>query len=54
LIGRKVDFTTRWQVRGGHVPILVQWGVNRHTVDKSRGLSVIIHFFYKNKIKKII
>jgi len=23
---------------------LVHWGVNRHTVDKSGGLSVIIHF----------
>jgi len=22
---------------------LVHWGVNRHTVDKSGGLSVIIH-----------
>jgi hypothetical protein len=41
-IGRKVDFATRWQVRGGHVPILVHWGVNRHTVDKLGGLSVII------------
>jgi hypothetical protein len=41
-IGRKVDFATRWQVRGGHVPILVHWRVNRHTVDKSGGLSVII------------
>jgi len=41
-IGQKVDFATRWQVRGGHVPILVHWGVNRHTVDKSGGLSVII------------
>jgi hypothetical protein len=30
---------------GGHVPILVHWGVNRHTVDKSGGLSVIIFFF---------
>jgi len=25
---------------------LVHWGVNRHTVDKSRGLSVIIPLFY--------
>jgi len=24
---------------------LVHWGVNRHTVDKSGGLSVIIHCF---------
>jgi len=24
---------------------LVHWGVNHHTVDKSGGLSVIIHFF---------
>jgi hypothetical protein len=31
---------------GGHVPILVHWGVNRHTVDKSGGLSIIIHLFY--------
>jgi hypothetical protein len=46
LIGRKDDFATRWQVRGGHVPILVHWGVNRHTVDKSRGLSVIIPFYF--------
>jgi hypothetical protein len=22
---------------GGHVPIFVHWGVNRHTVDKSGG-----------------
>jgi hypothetical protein len=25
---------------------LVHWGVNRHTVDKSGGLSVIIPIFY--------
>jgi hypothetical protein len=30
---------------------LVHWGVNRHTVDKSRGLSVIIP---KKKKKKVI
>jgi hypothetical protein len=48
VIGRKVDFVTRWQVRGGHVPILVHWGVNRHTVDKSGGLNVIIPFNIQN------
>jgi hypothetical protein len=26
--------------------MLVHWGVNRHTVDKSGGLSVIIPIFY--------
>jgi len=31
---------------GGHVPKLVHWGVNRHTVDKSGGLSVIIPLIY--------
>jgi len=47
--GQKVNFVARWQVRGGYVPILVHWGVNRHTVDKSGGLSVIItSFFFPN------
>jgi hypothetical protein len=27
---------------GGHVPILVHWGGNRHIMDKSGGLSIII------------
>jgi hypothetical protein len=45
-IGRKVDFATHWPVREGYVPILVHWEVNRHTVDKSGGLSVIIPINY--------
>jgi hypothetical protein len=31
---------------GGHVPILVHWRVNRHTMDKSGGLSVIIPYLF--------
>jgi len=33
--GRKVNFATRWQVREGHLTILVHWGVNRHPMDKT-------------------
>jgi hypothetical protein len=39
---------------GGHVPILVHWGVNCHTVDKSGGLSVIIPIFLRNLIEVIL
>jgi hypothetical protein len=33
--GRKVKLARRWQVREGHLTILVHWGVNRHPVDKT-------------------
>jgi hypothetical protein len=38
----------------GHVPILIHYGVNRHTVDKSGGLSVIIpkYFVVKEEVQK--
>jgi len=35
--GQKVKLATRWQVREGHLTILVHWGVNRHPVDKTWG-----------------
>jgi hypothetical protein len=35
--GRKVKLATRWQVREGHLTILVHWRVNRHPVNKTGG-----------------
>jgi hypothetical protein len=45
--GRKVNFATCWQVREGHLTILVHCRVYRQTVDKTEGQSV----FFSNFIK---